>query len=183
MPKSRRRRLPRLLLRLPVCRRPVRLRRQVLRLRRRARPRPVLRRQVLRRRLRRLVRRRPPAAATRRNKPARDAATCNDDSSLVSAILTRNTRTIDTTSASWPSTRSRGAMVLGPRHPNLKNVVHRHVLSDFTKDDRPWVEALLEAIADNAGLLATDRDSTFQNKVHLAMQAKGFFDKDDDGAA
>ena len=74
---------------------------------------------------------------------------------------------------------------LGPRHPNLKNVVHRHVLSDFTKDDRPWVEALLEAIADNAGLLATDRDSTFQNKVHLAMQAKGFFDKDgdDDGAA
>ncbi len=47
----------------------------------------------------------------------------------------------------------------------------------------PWVEALREAIADNAGLLATDRESTFQNKVHLAMQAKGFFDKDDDGAA
>src|SRR5205814_3274297 len=40
---------------------------------------------------------------------------------------------------------------LGPRHPNLKNVVHRHVLSDFTKDDRPWVEALLAAIADTAG--------------------------------
>jgi PTH1 family peptidyl-tRNA hydrolase len=70
---------------------------------------------------------------------------------------------------------------LGPRHPSLKDVVHRHVLSDFTKDDRAWVEALLEAIADNAGLLATDRDSTFQNKVHLAMQAKGFFDKDDGG--
>jgi peptidyl-tRNA hydrolase, PTH1 family len=30
-------------------------------------------------------------------------------------------------------------------------------------------------------LLTTDRDSTFQNKVHLAMQAKGFLDKDDDG--
>jgi peptidyl-tRNA hydrolase, PTH1 family len=71
---------------------------------------------------------------------------------------------------------------LGPRHPSLKDVVHRHVLSDFTKDDRAWVEALLEAIADNAGLLATDRDSTFQNKVHLAMQAKGFFEKEDDDA-
>jgi PTH1 family peptidyl-tRNA hydrolase len=70
---------------------------------------------------------------------------------------------------------------LGPRHPSLKDVVYRHVLSDFSKDDRPWVEALLEAVADNAGLLATDRDSTLQNKVHLAMQAKGFFDKEDDG--
>jgi peptidyl-tRNA hydrolase, PTH1 family len=70
---------------------------------------------------------------------------------------------------------------LGPRHPGLKDVVHRHVLSDFAKDDRPWVEALLEAIADNAGLLATGRDSTFQNKVHLAMQARGFFDKEDGG--
>ena len=56
------------------------------------------------------------------------------------------------------------------------------VLADFAKSDRPWVEALCEAVADNAGLLSSDRDSTFQNKVHLAMQAKGFFDKEDDGA-
>ena len=72
---------------------------------------------------------------------------------------------------------------LGPRHPSLKDVVHRHVLSDFAKSDHPWVEALLEAIAENAGLLATNRDSTFANRIHLALQAKGFFDKDDDGAA
>jgi PTH1 family peptidyl-tRNA hydrolase len=72
---------------------------------------------------------------------------------------------------------------LGPRHPNLKDVVYRHVLSDFAKSDHPWVEALLEAIAENAGLLATNRDSTFANRVHLALQAKEFFDKDDDGAA
>jgi peptidyl-tRNA hydrolase, PTH1 family len=72
---------------------------------------------------------------------------------------------------------------LGAGHPAIRDVVHRHVLSDFAKDDRSWVEALIEAIADNAGLLAANRDSTFQNKVHLAMQAKGFFDKDDDGAA
>ena len=72
---------------------------------------------------------------------------------------------------------------LGIGHPGVKELVHGHVLSDFAKSDRPWVEALCEAVADNAGLLATGRDSTFQNKVHLAMQAKGFFDKDDGGAA
>ena len=71
---------------------------------------------------------------------------------------------------------------LGIGHPGIKELVHGHVLSDFAKDDRPWVEALCRAIADNAGLLATAKDSTFQNKVHLAMQAKGFFDKDDGDA-
>ncbi len=71
---------------------------------------------------------------------------------------------------------------LGIGHPGVKELVHGHVLSDFAKDDRPWVEAMCAAIADNAGLLATAKDSTFQNKVHLAMQAKGFFDKDDGDA-
>jgi peptidyl-tRNA hydrolase, PTH1 family len=33
---------------------------------------------------------------------------------------------------------------------------------------------LCEVIADNAGLLLQGADATFQNKVHLAMQAKGF---------
>ena len=70
---------------------------------------------------------------------------------------------------------------LGIGHPGVKELVHGYVLSDFAKDERPWVQALCEAIAESAGLLTTDRDSTFQNKVHLAMQAKGFFDKDDDG--
>jgi PTH1 family peptidyl-tRNA hydrolase len=70
---------------------------------------------------------------------------------------------------------------LGIGHPGIKELVHGYVLSDFAKDERPWVAALCEAIADNAGLLAAGRDSTFQNKVHLAMQAKGFFDTNDDG--
>src|ERR1700688_4035005 len=70
---------------------------------------------------------------------------------------------------------------LGIGHPRVQELVHGYVLSDFAKDERPWVEALREAIADNAGLLTTDRDSTFQNRVHLAMQAKGFLDKDDSG--
>jgi PTH1 family peptidyl-tRNA hydrolase len=71
---------------------------------------------------------------------------------------------------------------LGIGHPGVKELVHGYVLSDFAKDERPWVQALCEAVAESAGLLTTDRDSTFQNKVHLAMQARGFFDKDDSGA-
>jgi len=70
---------------------------------------------------------------------------------------------------------------LGIGHPGVKELVHGYVLSDFAKDERPWVQALCEAVAESAGLLTTDRDSTFQNKVHLAMQAKGFLDKDDSG--
>jgi PTH1 family peptidyl-tRNA hydrolase len=63
---------------------------------------------------------------------------------------------------------------VGIGHPGDKNLVYRYVLSDFAKDERPWAEALAEVIADNAGLLARGEDATFQNKVHLAMQAKGF---------
>ena len=72
---------------------------------------------------------------------------------------------------------------LGIGHPGVKELVHGHVLSDFAKSDRSWVEALCETVADNAALLATGRDSAFQNKVHLALQGKGFIDKADHGAA
>jgi PTH1 family peptidyl-tRNA hydrolase len=72
---------------------------------------------------------------------------------------------------------------LGIGHPGVKELVHSYVLSDFFKEERPWVAAFIEAIAENAGLLALGRDSTFQNRVHLAMQTHGFFDKDDGGAA
>jgi len=63
---------------------------------------------------------------------------------------------------------------LGIGHPGQKHLVESYVLNDFAKSERPWVEALCEAIADNAALLVEGKDSTFQNKVHLAMTAKGF---------
>jgi len=72
----------------------------------------------------------------------------------------------------------------GIGHPGDKNMVEHYVLQDFAKSERPWVEALCEITADNAGLLAEGKDSTFQNKVHLAMSAKGFNDgADEPGAA
>ena len=70
---------------------------------------------------------------------------------------------------------------LGIGHPGIKELVHQHVLSDFAKVDRPWVEALCQAIADNAAMLAAGQDSSFQNKVHLALQAKGFPPREDGG--
>ena len=63
---------------------------------------------------------------------------------------------------------------IGVGHPGVKELVHAHVLSDFAKSERPWVVALCDIIADNAGLLAKGEDATFQNKIHLAMQARGW---------
>lgn len=63
---------------------------------------------------------------------------------------------------------------MGIGHPGNKDIVHSYVLSDFAKSERPWVETMCEAIADNAELLARGEDSSFQNKIHLAMTAKGF---------
>ena len=63
---------------------------------------------------------------------------------------------------------------IGVGHPGDKDLVQHYVLSDFAKSDRGWVEALIAIIGDNAKLLARGQDASFQNKVHLAMVAKGF---------
>lgn len=70
---------------------------------------------------------------------------------------------------------------LGIGHPGVKELVHGHVLSDFAKADNDWVATLCEAVAENAPLVAKGTDATFSNRVHLAMQAKGFLTKDDNG--
>src|SRR3954451_10835309 len=69
---------------------------------------------------------------------------------------------------------------LGVGHPGVKELVHPHVLGDFAKSERPWVETLCDVIAANAELLAMAKDASFQNKVHLAMDAKGFGPKAED---
>jgi PTH1 family peptidyl-tRNA hydrolase len=58
---------------------------------------------------------------------------------------------------------------IGVGHPGVKEMVQIHVLHDFTKADRKWLEPLLEAIADNAGLLAEGKDATFSNRLHAAI--------------
>ena len=68
---------------------------------------------------------------------------------------------------------------IGIGKPDIKDLVTRHVLGDFSKAEKEWVAALCDVIADNANLLATRQDASFQNKVHLAMRAKGFIDNDE----
>lgn len=63
---------------------------------------------------------------------------------------------------------------LGIGHPGHKDLVHGYVLRDFGKSEEPWVEDLTRAVADAAPQLAHGDDSTFQNKVHLAMEARGW---------
>src|SRR5213082_190689 len=70
---------------------------------------------------------------------------------------------------------------LGIGHPGVKEMVHGHVLSDFAKADNDWVTTLCDAVAEHAALVATGTDATFANRVHLAMQAKGFLTKDENG--
>jgi len=57
------------------------------------------------------------------------------------------------------------------------------VISDFAKAERPWVEAVCDIIADNVVMIIKGEDSSFQNKVHLAMRAKGFGDVSGSGEA
>ncbi|MCT8996782.1 aminoacyl-tRNA hydrolase [Chelativorans intermedius] len=61
---------------------------------------------------------------------------------------------------------------IGIGHPGDKARVNAHVLGDFAKADRTWLEPLLDAIADNAEMLARGDDSGFMNRVSLAMQGK-----------
>jgi PTH1 family peptidyl-tRNA hydrolase len=69
---------------------------------------------------------------------------------------------------------------LGVGHPGVKEMVHAHVLNDFAKSEMPWVNALCEIVAEHADLLVAGQDATCANKVHLAMQARGFGTKDSD---
>ena len=68
---------------------------------------------------------------------------------------------------------------IGVGHPGVKEMVYAYVLGDFAKDERPWVNAICDAIADNVQLLSKGQDSTFQNKIHLTLAAKGFVDQKD----
>jgi PTH1 family peptidyl-tRNA hydrolase len=66
---------------------------------------------------------------------------------------------------------------IGIGHPGDKNIVHSYVLSDFSKAERTgWVETLIDAVAEHASLLPRGEDASLQNKVHLALAAKGFDD-------
>lgn len=61
---------------------------------------------------------------------------------------------------------------IGIGHPGEKERVVGHVLGNFTKADRAWVDPLLDAIAGAAPFLADADEAGFMNKVTLATQPK-----------
>ena len=56
---------------------------------------------------------------------------------------------------------------IGIGHPGDKRLVHPYVLSDFFKEDRVWLEKLLDAIAEAFPLLAGGEDNRFMTKLAL----------------
>jgi len=66
---------------------------------------------------------------------------------------------------------------IGIGHPGDKALVRNYVLNDFAKSEAGWVEAVCRAIAEAAPLLAAGQDASFQNKVHLAIEAAGYGEK------
>jgi PTH1 family peptidyl-tRNA hydrolase len=61
---------------------------------------------------------------------------------------------------------------LGIGHPGSKERVTGHVLGDFAKADREWLDPMLETIAEEACMLATGDDAGMMNKVALALGDK-----------
>ncbi|MDP1632312.1 MAG: aminoacyl-tRNA hydrolase [Caulobacter sp.] len=54
---------------------------------------------------------------------------------------------------------------IGTGHPGDKALVHGHVLSDFHKVDKVWLDPLLEAVADALPFAAAGDDERYQAEV------------------
>ena len=66
-------------------------------------------------------------------------------------------------------------MRLGIGHPGDRALVLSRSCSAISQGARlGWVGAVCDAVARFAALLAQGQDASFQNKVHLALEAAGF---------
>jgi PTH1 family peptidyl-tRNA hydrolase len=54
---------------------------------------------------------------------------------------------------------------LGIGHPGVKELVHGYVLSNFTGDEKTWLDPLLDAIAEAVPLLIEDNPQAFMTKA------------------
>ncbi|MFO1038695.1 MAG: aminoacyl-tRNA hydrolase [Geminicoccaceae bacterium] len=59
---------------------------------------------------------------------------------------------------------------IGIGHPGHKEKVLGHVLGDFAKSEQPWLDQLLDAMADAAPLLTSTDESGFMNRVAFLTQ-------------
>jgi PTH1 family peptidyl-tRNA hydrolase len=61
---------------------------------------------------------------------------------------------------------------IGVGHPGAREMVHGHVLGDFAKADREWLDVLLDAVSADVDLLAKGDDNSFMNRVTLTLRDK-----------
>ena len=61
---------------------------------------------------------------------------------------------------------------LGIGHPGDKARVTGHVLGDFAKADKDWLDPLLDAVADSASLLAEQKPEDFMTRIARATEQK-----------
>lgn len=62
---------------------------------------------------------------------------------------------------------------LGIGHPGAKELVHGYVLHDFARADVPWVDTLLDAVADAAPYLANGDQARFLSEAALRISPAG----------
>ena len=62
-----------------------------------------------------------------------------------------------------------GRVRLGVGHPGDKDKVTGHVLKDFAKGDAAWLEKVLNALSEHAGLLIEGKDSDLMSKLADAV--------------
>lgn len=58
---------------------------------------------------------------------------------------------------------------LGVGHPGDKNLVHSHVLGDFSKSETPWRDKLLDAVASELPLLIAGDSGSFMSRIAQVM--------------
>ncbi len=61
---------------------------------------------------------------------------------------------------------------LGTGHPGHADMVQGHVLGDFAKSEREWVDKLLDALAKSAPILAKGEDDKYQGEVMRVAPAE-----------
>jgi PTH1 family peptidyl-tRNA hydrolase len=59
---------------------------------------------------------------------------------------------------------------IGIGHPGHKELVTGHVLGNFSAEDRPWLEPLLDALVTAAPLLAAGDDAGCMNKIAVLLR-------------
>ena len=67
---------------------------------------------------------------------------------------------------------------IGVGHPGRKEMVPSYVLHDFAKADADWLEPMLDAFAEEAGLIAQGKDGAFASKVHERLGKDSIEGKD-----